>query len=95
MYDLTHTHHVFVCVKDGGMLRKWFDFENTPLLHCIIGQVYEILRCLYWSLVDMHVKLSTSDRDYFLPFFDVFCVAVHPVRRQKSRHVYNVGSPMT
>ena len=23
---------------------------------------------LYWSLVDMYVKLSTSDRDYFLPF---------------------------
>ena len=46
---------------------------------------------LYLPLVDMYVKLSTSDSDYFLPFFDVFCVEVHPVRRQKSRHVYNVG----
>ena len=45
---------------------------------------------VYWSSVDMYAKLSTSDRDYFLPFFDVFCVEIHPVRRQKSRHVYNV-----
>ena len=27
----------------------------------------------------------------FLTFFDVFWAEVHPVRRQKSRHVYNVG----
>ena len=40
----------------------------------------------------MYVKLRTSDRDYFLLFFDVFCAEVHPVRRQKSRHVYNVGT---
>ena len=39
----------------------------------------------------MYVKFSTSDRDYFLPFFDVFCAEVQPVRRQKSGHVYNVG----
>ena len=39
----------------------------------------------------MYVKLSTSDRDYFLPFFDIFCAEVHPVRRQKSHQVYNVG----
>ena len=40
----------------------------------------------------MYVKFRTSDRDYFLPFFDVVCAEVHPVRRQKSRHVYNVGT---
>ena len=55
---------VFVCVKDRGMLRKRFDFQKHTT--SIIGQMYEILRCfcfksLYWSLVDMHVKLSTSD----------------------------------
>ena len=33
-----------------------------------------------------------SDRYFFLPFFDVFWAEVHPVRRQKSRHVYNVRS---
>ena len=92
---ISHTHiPVFVCVKDGGMLRKRFDFRKHTA--SIIGQMYEILqcfsfKCLYWSLVDMYVKLRTSDRDYFLPFFNVSCAEVHLVGRQKSRHVYNVG----
>ena len=39
--------------------------------------MYEILRCFCFkrlnrSLVDMYVKLSTSYRDYFLPFFRCF-----------------------
>ena len=33
-----------------------------------------------------------SDRYFCLPFFDVFCAEVHPVRRQKLRHVCNVGT---
>ena len=92
---ISHTQiPVFVCVKDGGMLRKRFDFRKHTT--SIIGQMYEILRCfcfkhLYWSLGDMYVKFSTSNRDYFLPFFDVFCAEVQPARRQKSGHVYNVG----
>ena len=32
-----------------------------------------------------------SDRYFSYPFFYVFCAEVHPVRRQKSRHVYNTG----
>ena len=40
----------------------------------------------------MYVKFRASDRNYFLPFFDVFYAEVHPIRRQKSRHVYNVGT---
>ena len=32
-----------------------------------------------------------SDRYFFLPFFDVFCAEVRPVRGQRSRHVYNLG----
>ena len=73
---ISHTQiPVFVCVKDGGMLRKRFDFRKHTTY--IIGQMYEILRCfcfkrLYWSLVDMYVKLSTSDRDYILAFFQYF-----------------------
>ena len=45
----------------------------------------------YRSLSDTYVMLMNSDRSFFLPFFDVFCAEVQPVRRQKSRHVHNVG----
>ena len=84
-----------MCVKDGGILRKRFDFRKHTA--SIIRQMYEILRCfcfkrLYWLLVDMYVKFRASDRNYFLPFFDVSYAEVHPVRIQKSRHVYNVGT---
>ena len=89
---------VFVCVKDGGMFRKRFDFRKHTTY--IIRQMYEILRCscfkrLYWSLVDMYVKLSTSNCDYFLPFFDIFCAEVHLVRRQSHAMFTTWESPMT
>ena len=43
----------------------------------------------------MYTKLRTSDQDYFLPFFDSFCAEEHPVRRQKSHHVYDVYKPIS
>ena len=98
LYMISHTQiPVFVCVKDGGMLRKRFDFRKHTTY--IIGQMYEILRCfcfkcLYWSLVVMYIKLSTSDRDYFLPFFNIFCAKVHPVRRQSHAMFTMWESPM-
>ena len=100
MYDLTCEHkcmYKFVCVKDRGMLRKWFDFRKHTASTCIMC---EILRCfcfkhLYWSLVDMYVKLSTSDHDYFLTFFDIFCAEVHPVRRDRSHAMFTIFEPPT
>ena len=89
MYDLTHTQ---IPVKDGGMLRKRFKH------HLYIGQMYEILRCfclrcLYWSLVDMYVKLSTSRlwSWLFLTILRYFLCGGTPHSQTESRHVYNVG----
>ena len=64
---ISHTQiPVFVCVKDGGFLRKRFDFRKHTA--SIIRQMYETLRCfcfkrLYWLLVDIvhsHKNGSTS-----------------------------------
>ena len=51
------------------------------------GMFFLFRKRLCWSLSDTYVMFMNSDRYFFLPFFDVFCAEVHPVRRQKSCHV--------
>ena len=55
------------------------------------GMFFLFRKRLCWSLSDTYVMFMNSERYFFVPFFDVFCAEVHPVRRQKSSHVYNVG----
>ena len=77
VWSHTHKYRMYMYVwksKDRGRLRKWFDFRKHTA--SIIGQLYAILRCfcfkrLYWSLVDMYVKLKNSDCWFILPFSDV------------------------
>ena len=60
---------------DVCILRAQIDFQKHT--SSIIEQMYEIICCfcfkhLYWSIVDMCVNLSNSNRKYFLPFFQCF-----------------------
>ena len=59
------------------------------------GMFFLFRKRLCWSSRVTYVKHMNFDHYFFLPFFEVFCAevhVVHPVSRQKSRHVYNVGT---